>query len=79
MVQAGCPGWPVAAPNPPRPMVRRARLIVNATYDPSTAYPWAVGMFHQIEGSVLLTREGDGHTSYWLVGPTARARRSTPT
>jgi pimeloyl-ACP methyl ester carboxylesterase len=71
-VQAGCPGWPVAAPNPPRPMgVRGAPpiLIVNATYDPSTAYPWAVGMFHQIEGSVLLTREGDGHTSYWLEGP----------
>jgi hypothetical protein len=26
-------------------------------------------MFNQIEGSVLLTREGDGHTSYWLPGP----------
>jgi hypothetical protein len=44
-------------------------LIINATDDPSTAYPWAVGMFLQIEGSVLLTREGDGHTSYWLTGP----------
>lgn len=44
-------------------------LIINATYDPSTAYPWAVGMRRQIEGSVLLTRAGDGHTSYLLPGP----------
>jgi pimeloyl-ACP methyl ester carboxylesterase len=71
-IQAGCVGWPVPASNPPQPMIVHGAppiLIINATDDPSTAYPWAVGMFLQIEGSVLLTREGDGHTSYWLTGP----------
>lgn len=70
--QAGCVGWPTAVANPPQSMIVRGAppiLIVNATDDPSTAYPWAVGMFQQIEGSVLVTREGDGHTSYWLPGP----------
>ena len=41
-------------------------LIVNASYDPSTAYVWAQLMREQIDGSVLLTRIGDGHTSYLL-------------
>jgi pimeloyl-ACP methyl ester carboxylesterase len=71
-IQAGCVGWPVAASNPQQPIIVSGAppiLIINATDDPSTAYPWSVGMFLQIEGSVLLTREGDGHTSYWLTGP----------
>jgi TAP-like protein len=71
-IQAGCVGWPVPVSNPQGPAPVRGAppiLIVNATYDPSTAFPWAVGMLHQIEGSVLLTRDGDGHTSYWLPGP----------
>jgi pimeloyl-ACP methyl ester carboxylesterase len=67
----GCMGWPVPAANPPRlwdvegtPPI----LIVNATYDPSTAYIWAQLMREQIDGSVLLTRIGDGHTLYLLPG-----------
>jgi len=38
-------------------------LIVNATHDASTPYVWAQGLAAQFDGSVLLTREGDGHTS----------------
>jgi pimeloyl-ACP methyl ester carboxylesterase len=71
MVLTGCMGWPVPVANPPglwnvegAPPI----LIVNATYDPSTAYVWAQLMREQIGGSVLLTRIGDGHTSYLLPG-----------
>jgi pimeloyl-ACP methyl ester carboxylesterase len=66
-----CMGWPVPVANPPgvwnvegTPPI----LIVNATYDPSTAYVWAQLMREQIDGSVLLSRIGDGHTSYLLPG-----------
>ena len=68
-VLTGCMGWPVPVANPPgvwnvegTPPI----LIVNATYDPSTAYLWAQLMREQIDGSILLTRLGDGHTSYLL-------------
>jgi pimeloyl-ACP methyl ester carboxylesterase len=67
-----CLGWPVPLVNPPHPAnVRGAPpiLIVNSTHDPSTAYPWAHGLLRQIEDSVLLTRLGDGHTSYLRPGP----------
>jgi pimeloyl-ACP methyl ester carboxylesterase len=70
-ILTGCMGWPVPVANPPglwnvegTPPI----LIVNATYDPSTAYVWAQLMREQIDGSVLLTRIGDGHTSYLLPG-----------
>ena len=63
----GCSGWPVRAANPPRRLHVRGvpTLIVNATFDPSTSYKWAFGLSAQIEGSDILTRVGDGHTSYY--------------
>jgi pimeloyl-ACP methyl ester carboxylesterase len=70
-VLTGCMGWPVPAANPPAPWHVEGTppiLIVNATYDPSTAYVWAQLMREQIADSVLLTRIGDGHTSYLLPG-----------
>lgn len=70
-----CIGWPVKAANPPRHLdVRGAPpiLLVNATHDASTTYAWAHGLAEQIHGSVLLTRVGDGHTSYYS-SPCARA------
>ena len=62
-----CIGWPVPAANPFRRLDVRGvpTLIVNATHDPSTAYSWALGLAGQIRGSDLLTRDGDGHTSYF--------------
>lgn len=75
-VQASCLGWPVPVVNPPSPLNVRGTppiLIVNAMYDPATAYPWAHGLLNQIEGSVLLTRDGDGHTSYFSPGRTRNA------
>jgi pimeloyl-ACP methyl ester carboxylesterase len=70
-----CIGWPVKAANPRRHLHVHGTppiLIVNATHDPSTSYAWAQGLAEQIDGSVLLTRIGDGHTSYFS-SPCARA------
>jgi pimeloyl-ACP methyl ester carboxylesterase len=70
-----CLGWPVRAANPPHRLDVRGTpplLIVNATHDPSTSYTWAHGLAAQIHGSALLTRVGDGHTSY-LTSPCAQA------
>jgi pimeloyl-ACP methyl ester carboxylesterase len=68
----GCLGWPVPLVNPPHPagvLGAPPILIVNSTHDPSTSYRWAVGLFTQIDSGVLVTRVGDGHTSYLLPSP----------
>jgi len=70
-VLAGCMDWPVPLANPPHLAdVQGAPpiLLINATHDPSTSYVWAQSLQDQIEGSVLLTREGDGHISYLVPG-----------
>ena len=75
-ILTGCMGWPVPVANPPRAWEVSGAppiLIVNATHDPSTSYLWAQFMREQIAGSVLLTREGDGHTSFFLTGESATA------
>jgi pimeloyl-ACP methyl ester carboxylesterase len=64
---SGCIGWPRPRQDPRHFLhVEGAppTLIVNATHDPSTSYVWALSMQAQIPRSVLLTRDGDGHTSY---------------
>ncbi|GIG59635.1 peptidase [Longispora fulva] len=71
-----CLRWPTPFTNPPRLDVARPStptLIVNSTYDPSTAYAWAQLMTARTEGSVLLSRDGDGHTSYGSPGSTSDA------
>jgi pimeloyl-ACP methyl ester carboxylesterase len=71
----GCMRWPVPMANPPhRINVRRAPpiLLVSSTHDPSTSYVWAHELRDQIAGSVLLTRDGDGHTSSWRSGGRTR-------
>ena len=39
-------------------------LLVGGTHDPATPYEESVAVSKQIDGSILLTREGNGHTSY---------------
>ena len=71
-ILTGCIGWPAAVVNPPKPIVVRHAppiLITNATHDPSTAYPWARQLHRDLPSSVLVTRAGDGHTSYLAHGP----------
>jgi pimeloyl-ACP methyl ester carboxylesterase len=61
-----CIGWPVPVANPPRTLDVRGvpTLIVHAVHDPSLSYTWAHTLAAQIHGSSILTRTGDGHTSY---------------
>ena len=49
---------PITAPGAP-PI-----LLVGGTGDPATPYQWAQAVNKQIAGSVLLTRDGNGHVSY---------------
>ncbi|WP_033328435.1 alpha/beta hydrolase [Streptomyces yerevanensis] len=73
---AECLRWPTPFTNPPRPAKvapNVKNLVVNALYDPSTAYAWAQLMLTEIRGSVLLTRVGEGHPSYFRPGPTRDA------
>ena len=70
-ILAGCIGRPAPVVNPPHPthVVGTPRLlIVSATHDPSTPYVWAQQLASEIRSSVLLTRDGDGHTSYLVHG-----------
>lgn len=68
-----CIGWPFPQVNP----LHRANivgtsniLLVSSQYDPSCSYIWANGLKEQISNSTLLTRRGDGHTSYAVFGET---------
>ena len=69
-----CIGWPVPAANPPRTLHVRGvpTLLAHAAHDTSDPYIWAHGLAAQINGSKLLTRTGDGHTSWWS-SPCTRA------
>ena len=60
-----CIDWPVKPVNPPRTLNIRGvpTLLIHATHDPSDSYTWAHGLATQLDGSALLTRTGDGHTS----------------
>jgi len=61
-----CIDWPIPVANPPRLLDVRGvpTLIVHATHDPSDPYKWAHSLAAQIRDSDILTRTGDGHTSY---------------
>jgi pimeloyl-ACP methyl ester carboxylesterase len=61
-----CAYWPVHGPAAAPFAITTAPplLLVGATHDPATPYAWSVALQQQIAGSVLLTRDGYGHTSY---------------
>jgi hypothetical protein len=60
-----CAYWPFHAPTPSFHTVQTAPLLfVGATGDPATPYKWALGALPFFPGSVLLTRDGDGHVSF---------------
>jgi pimeloyl-ACP methyl ester carboxylesterase len=61
-----CADMPVKATGQPGPLTADGAppiLIVGATGDPATPYSGAVSVHQQLAGSVLLTRQGNGHTS----------------
>ncbi|KAI4868898.1 alpha/beta-hydrolase [Hypoxylon rubiginosum] len=77
-IQTSCIGWPAPLSNPPEPVrYTGATTILQAqsTFDPSTSYVWGLGLHAELgdDRSVLLTRDGSGHTSYLRGGETAAA------
>jgi pimeloyl-ACP methyl ester carboxylesterase len=67
-----CAYWPV--PPDPKGAFEGAPtatpvLVVGTTNDPSTPYAWSEAMQAALPGSVLLTRDGDGHTAYNVGSP----------
>ena len=62
-----CIGYPLKVANPQRTMDVKGvpTLVVHATHDPSVSYKWAFSLAAQIRGSSVLSRVGDGHTSYY--------------
>jgi pimeloyl-ACP methyl ester carboxylesterase len=62
-----CAYWPVKPKHGTEPLTVQGAppiLIVGGTNDPATPYSEAQSVNRQIPGSVLLTRQGNGHTSY---------------
>jgi pimeloyl-ACP methyl ester carboxylesterase len=73
-----CIDWPVRPTNPPKTLHVRGvpTLLIHAAHDPSDPYSWTHGLAAQIDGSALLTRTGDGHTSIYT-SDCARAAAET--
>jgi hypothetical protein len=62
-----CAFWPAKPKNQQGPLTVNGAppiLLIGGTNDPATPYREAQSVNAQIEGSVLLTRQGNGHTSY---------------
>jgi pimeloyl-ACP methyl ester carboxylesterase len=62
-----CAYWPAAAVGDPRPVTAAGAppiLVIGNTGDAATPYEQAVRVADGLESGVLLTHEGEGHTSY---------------
>jgi pimeloyl-ACP methyl ester carboxylesterase len=62
-----CAYWPATPTGHAGPLTAAGAppiLMVGGTNDPATPYAWAVAAHQQIAGSILLTRNGNGHGSY---------------
>ncbi|OTB08323.1 hypothetical protein M426DRAFT_316951 [Hypoxylon sp. CI-4A] len=77
-IQTQCIGWPAPLSNPPKPVSYKGSTTIlqtQSTFDPSTSYVWGLGLHAELgdNKSVLLTRNGSGHTSYLRGGETTNA------
>ena len=62
-----CAFWPVKAERTPEAASAPGAppiVVVGSTGDPATPYPWAVALAKELDSGVLVTRQGEGHTSY---------------
>ena len=62
-----CAFWPVKPTRQPGPLDAPGAppiLLVGGTNDSATPYVWAQSVHTHLTNSVLLTRQGNGHTSY---------------
>ena len=63
-----CAYWPVKPTGSVGPITADGAppiLLVGGTNDPATPYAWAQAVHQSLAGSVLLTRNGNGHVSYF--------------
>lgn len=67
----GCLDWPEPANPVPEWSAAGAPpiLVVGTVGDPATPYEWSEQMNQALQGSVLITYEGDGHTAFLRGGP----------
>jgi pimeloyl-ACP methyl ester carboxylesterase len=68
----GCSVWPVRATREPAPVRAEGAppvVVIGVSRDPATPYAWAQAVAGQLASAVLLTVDGDGHTSYRAGGP----------
>jgi hypothetical protein len=73
-LQHACLGWPAKFQNPPKKLHIKTNTTISLTQsisDPSTAFPWALGILVEIKNKVLVIRKGDGHINPPLGGETA--------
>ncbi len=62
-----CGFWPVPSTGSIAPVAATGSapiLLVGTTRDPATPYVWAQSVAKQLDNSVLLTYDSDGHTGY---------------
>ena len=62
-----CAYWPVKPKGKVGPITAEGAppiLLIAGTGDPATPYAWAKAANNMLAGSVLLTRDGNGHVSY---------------
>jgi pimeloyl-ACP methyl ester carboxylesterase len=62
-----CAYWPVQPTGKVGPITAEGAppiLLIGGTGDPATPYAWAQSVNRTLTGSVLLTRQGNGHISY---------------
>ncbi|CAH0057897.1 unnamed protein product [Clonostachys solani] len=76
--QSRCLGWSAPVTNGQTVLdkgVSKAPpiLLVNSIYDPECSMAWAQGLREQLPSGVSVTRNGHGHTSYFLQGETSEA------
>jgi pimeloyl-ACP methyl ester carboxylesterase len=66
-----CAFWPFESERVPGPVGASGAppiLVIASTGDPSTPYEWGVSLADQLESGILVTRAGDGHTSFHFSG-----------
>ncbi|WP_026548813.1 alpha/beta hydrolase [Arthrobacter sp. Br18] len=64
---ANCAPWeygPVLEPEPASATGAGPMLVIGTTGDPATPYEWSLALADQLESSVHVTWEGEGHTAY---------------
>lgn len=77
--QSYCIGWTSPPTNTqhtlnPKKVAKLPKImLVNALWDPSTSIAWANSLRLEIPSSVLIIRNGAGHTSYFSGGKTSAA------